>query len=127
MVTLDGTDGGVRDVFVFQQHSLQLRRRDLKALDFDELLFAIDNPMPAILISGRNITSLEETLGVEAVSRSLFTSPIAHAYIRSTNIDLTSLLRSNFVAIVINELYFAVRVHISNRARAIIHTARDMH
>lgn len=48
---LQRNNRSISHVLIFKQHSLQLRRRNLETLNFYELLLAIHNPVPTLLIS----------------------------------------------------------------------------
>jgi hypothetical protein len=39
----DANDGGISDSIMFEQYCLELRSRNLKASNFDEFLFAVED------------------------------------------------------------------------------------
>jgi hypothetical protein len=69
---------GIHDVRVRQQNPFNLRRRDLKAPDFDQLFLPIDDiPFLRFAFAIADISSLEETFGVERFSIGFWVFEIA--------------------------------------------------
>lgn len=68
--------------------------------------------MPSIFIPHRYIARFQKAVLIEAVAGSFCILPITQAYVRPTNVDLTSFVRTDLFAIIIDEFDLAVRVDV---------------
>ena len=101
-----------------QQHSLELRGRDLVGLHLDQLLQPVDDRQVAVVVHDAEIASVQPALRVDRQSRRLLVSEIARHHVRAANphlAELAGLDRS--AARGIDERHFAVRNRRSDTSR----------
>ena len=99
----------IRNIIMLKEYSFQLRGCNLKSINLDEFLLAIDNP-EHIIANNDNIPCFEPSLRVKAFTRSLFIFPVAHADIGTPDIKFTRLTGRDRLPVIVENLAFAVGV-----------------
>src|SRR3954447_12820136 len=62
---------------MLEQQRLELGRRDLEALDLDELLEAVDEVEPPVLVRVADVAGVQPAVRVEGVGRRLLVAEVA--------------------------------------------------
>ena len=89
----DAYDGGVRDRGVGAEHGLELRWRDLKAHDLDELLEPVDEEHVTVLVEVPEVAGVKPPLGIDAVRGSGGIVEVARHQLRAAHEQLAVLAR----------------------------------
>lgn len=123
---LQRANSRIGDMFMFQEQSFQLRRRNLEAIHLDEFLLAVHDPIPPIRIHDSHVPRFQKPVLVERLPCRALVAPVPHAHVGALDVYFAALSGPDFFPAVVDELYRGVGIDVADAAGAVVAAPRNM-